>query len=74
MTELAPRSEMLYASSLDDHLSELAHHFGRGNNLEKLSNYLGRAARQSASRSALGEALAYARAGTRNRSSAGADR
>jgi hypothetical protein len=26
--------ETLYASSLDDHLSELAHHFGRGNNLE----------------------------------------
>jgi class 3 adenylate cyclase/tetratricopeptide (TPR) repeat protein len=55
--------EMLYARSLDDHLSELAHHYSRGNNLDKAVDYLGRAARQSASRSALGETLAYARSG-----------
>jgi len=55
--------EALYATSLDDHLAELAHHFGHGNNLEKAVEYLGRAAQQAASRSALGEALAYARAG-----------
>jgi class 3 adenylate cyclase/tetratricopeptide (TPR) repeat protein len=55
--------ETLYETSLDDHLAELAHHFGRGNNSEKAVDYLGRAAQQAASRSALGEALAYARAG-----------
>ncbi len=55
--------EMLYASSLDDHLPELAHHYGRGNNVDKAVDYLGRAAHQAASRSALAETLAYARAG-----------
>jgi class 3 adenylate cyclase/tetratricopeptide (TPR) repeat protein len=55
--------ETLYASSLDDHLAELAHHYHRGNNPAKAVDYLGRAARQAASRSAFGEALAHARAG-----------
>ena len=50
--------ETLYASSLDDHLSELAHHFGRGNNLDKAVDYLGRAARQAVSRSAFNESQA----------------
>jgi len=47
--------ETLYAGSLDDHLSELAYHFGRGNNLDKAVDYLGRAARQAVSRSAFNE-------------------
>ncbi len=55
--------ETFHASSLDDHLVELAHHYSHGNNFEKAVDYLGRAARQSASRSALAEALAYARSG-----------
>ena len=55
--------ETLYASSLDDHLAELAHHYGRGNNPAKAVDYLGRAAAQAVSRSAFNEALAYARAG-----------
>ena len=55
--------ETLYASSLDDHLAELAHHYGRGNNPGKAVDYLGRAAAQAVSRSAFNEALAYARAG-----------
>jgi tetratricopeptide (TPR) repeat protein len=55
--------ETLYASSLDDHLAELAHHYGRGNNPGKAVDYLGRAAQQALSRSAFNEALAHARAG-----------
>jgi predicted ATPase len=50
--------ETLYASSLDDHLSELARHFGRGNNLDKAVDYLGRASRQAVSRSAFNESQA----------------
>jgi tetratricopeptide (TPR) repeat protein len=50
--------ETLYASSLDDHLSELAHHFGRGNNLDKAVDYLGRASQQAVSRSAFNESQA----------------
>ena len=55
--------EVLYASSLEDHLAELAHHYGRGNNPDKAVDYLGRAAQQAVSRSAFNEALAQARAG-----------
>ncbi|HVA79463.1 MAG TPA: adenylate/guanylate cyclase domain-containing protein [Candidatus Binataceae bacterium] len=55
--------ETLYASSLDDHLAELAHHYCRGNNPGKAVDYLGRAAQQAASRSAFNEALVHARAG-----------
>jgi class 3 adenylate cyclase/tetratricopeptide (TPR) repeat protein len=50
--------ETLYVSSLDDHLSELAHHFGRGNNLDKAVDYLGRASQQAVSRSAFNESQA----------------
>jgi class 3 adenylate cyclase/tetratricopeptide (TPR) repeat protein len=50
--------EILYASSLDDHLSDLAYHFGRGDNLDKAVDYLGRAARQAVSRSAFNESQA----------------
>jgi hypothetical protein len=38
-------------SSLDDHLAELAHHYGRGNIPDKAIDYLGRAAQQALSRS-----------------------
>jgi class 3 adenylate cyclase/tetratricopeptide (TPR) repeat protein len=55
--------EALYASSLEDHLAELAHHYSRSPNADKAVDYLGRAARQALSRSAFNEALAHARAG-----------
>ena len=55
--------ETLYASSLDDHLAELAHHYSRGNNPAKAVDYLGRAAQQAVSRSVFNEALAHARTG-----------
>jgi tetratricopeptide (TPR) repeat protein len=55
--------ETLYASSLDDHLAELAHHYSRGNNPAKAVDFLGRAAQQAVSRSAFNEALAHARTG-----------
>ncbi len=55
--------EALNANSLDDHLAQLAHHYGRSNNAEKAVDYLRRAAKQAATRSAFSEALAQARAG-----------
>ncbi len=55
--------EALYASSLEDHLAELAHHYSRSPNADKAVDYLGRAAQQALSRSAFNEALAHARAG-----------
>ena len=50
--------EMLYASSLDDHLAGLAHHYGRGNNPAKAVEYLTRAGQQALNRSAYAEAQA----------------
>jgi tetratricopeptide (TPR) repeat protein len=55
--------EALYASSLEDHLAELAHHYSRSPNADKAVDYLGRAAQHALSRSAFSEALAHARAG-----------
>jgi class 3 adenylate cyclase/tetratricopeptide (TPR) repeat protein len=55
--------EALYASSLEDHLAELAHHYSRSPNADKAVDYLGRAAQQALSRSAFNEALAHASAG-----------
>jgi class 3 adenylate cyclase/tetratricopeptide (TPR) repeat protein len=48
--------ETLDASSLDDHLSQLAHHYGRSSNTEKAIEYLERAGQQSGMRGALIEA------------------
>jgi class 3 adenylate cyclase len=48
--------EALHANSLDDHLGELAHHYGRANNPDKAAEYLYRAGQQAAMRNALGEA------------------
>src|SRR5262249_42873255 len=55
--------EALYASSLEDHLAELAYHYSRSPNADKAVDYLLRAAQQGLSRSAFNEALAHARAG-----------
>jgi class 3 adenylate cyclase/tetratricopeptide (TPR) repeat protein len=50
--------EKLYAGSLDDHLAELAHHYGRANNPGKAVDYLTLAGKQALERSAFGEAQA----------------
>ena len=55
--------ERLYASSLDDHLAALAHHYGRGNNRERAVQYLARAGKQALGRSAFGEAQAQLQQG-----------
>src|SRR5439155_820926 len=44
--------EMLFHSKLDDHYSELAHHYSRSGNTEKAIKYLQRAGQQAAQRSA----------------------
>ena len=49
--------ESLYAIQLDDHLSELAHHYERSSNTQKAIEYLQRAGQQAMQRSAHGEAI-----------------
>ena len=49
--------ETLYAASLDDHVSELAHHYSRSGNADKAAEYLHRAGLQAFARSAYQEAL-----------------
>ena len=51
--------EESFAQSIDDHLSELAHHYARSGNSEKAVEFLRRAAIQSLRRSAYREASAY---------------
>ncbi len=51
--------ESLYADRLEDHLSELAHHYDRGGNVRKAVEYLGRAGRLAAQRMAHSEAAGY---------------
>ncbi|HZY58115.1 MAG TPA: AAA family ATPase, partial [Candidatus Binataceae bacterium] len=48
--------ESVYAARLEDHLDELAHHYGRSDNAAKAIEYLGRAAAQALNRSHYGEA------------------
>ncbi|MGC1679285.1 MAG: adenylate/guanylate cyclase domain-containing protein [Candidatus Binataceae bacterium] len=50
--------EGLYRDHLDDHLAELAHHFARGGNLDKVVKYLALAGKRSLGRYALVEAQA----------------
>jgi class 3 adenylate cyclase len=49
--------EFMFADQLDDHLSELAHHYRHSDNLSKAVEYLGRAGQQAMQRSALDEAI-----------------
>src|SRR5260370_15992238 len=49
--------ESLYAERLEDHLSELAHHYGLSGNTRKALEYLKRAAQQAVGRSAHMEAV-----------------
>jgi predicted ATPase len=44
--------ESLYASSLDDHLADLANHYSHSDNVTKAVEYLGRAGQQALQRSA----------------------
>jgi tetratricopeptide (TPR) repeat protein len=55
---IAAAIERLYASSINEHLAELAHHYGRSANLDKAVEYLTRAGRQALGRSAFAEAQA----------------
>jgi class 3 adenylate cyclase/tetratricopeptide (TPR) repeat protein len=53
--------EAAFAETLDDHLAELAHHYGHGANASKAIEYLRRAAEQAGARSAYNDAIGYAR-------------
>jgi tetratricopeptide (TPR) repeat protein len=48
--------ETLYKTSLEEHLAELAHHYGRSANARKAVEYLTQAGKQALSRSACAEA------------------
>jgi class 3 adenylate cyclase/tetratricopeptide (TPR) repeat protein len=54
--------EAMFAEQLDDHLSELAHHYSRSNNVAKAVEYLRLAAEQAVERSAYSEAAVDLRA------------
>ena len=51
--------EALYSSSLEDHYSELAHHYSRSGNTKKAVEYLGLAGQQAVQRSANEEAIVH---------------
>ena len=51
--------EASFAQSIGDHLSQLAHHYGRSSNAEKAVEYLNRAGLQAMTRGALKEAELY---------------
>jgi predicted ATPase len=55
--------ESLYALQLDDHLSELAHHYSNSENVDKAIEYLGRAGQQALHRSAHADAISNLGAG-----------
>jgi class 3 adenylate cyclase/predicted ATPase len=56
--------ESLYASSLDDHLAELAHHYSHTDSVAKAVEYLGRAGQQAMQRSAYADAIGSLNAAT----------
>ncbi|HLW72097.1 MAG TPA: adenylate/guanylate cyclase domain-containing protein [Candidatus Binataceae bacterium] len=49
--------ESLFAGQLDDHLTQLAHHYSHSDNIDKAIEYLGRAGQQAIKRSANAEAI-----------------
>jgi class 3 adenylate cyclase/predicted ATPase len=57
--QTAQAMELLYASNLDEHYSELAHHYSRSGNPEKAIEYLQLAGRQAVQRSANVEAISH---------------
>jgi len=50
--------EALFGGQLENHLSELAHHYSRSSNVPKAVEYLQRASEQAIERSAIAEAIA----------------
>ncbi len=57
--QTAKAVESLYSANLDDHYSELAHHYSRSGNTEKAVQYLGLAGQQAVQRSAYMEATSH---------------
>jgi class 3 adenylate cyclase len=55
--------ESLYATNLDDHVAELAHHFGRSGNPQKAVEYCAQACQQCTDRGSFAEAVAHFEAG-----------
>jgi predicted ATPase len=55
--------ESMFADQLDDHVSELAHHYSHSENIEKAVEYLGRAGQQALQRCAYAEAISTLNAG-----------
>jgi predicted ATPase len=49
--------ESMFVAQLEDHLDELAHHYGRGNNVAKAVEYLGRAGQRALQRAAYADAI-----------------
>jgi class 3 adenylate cyclase/tetratricopeptide (TPR) repeat protein len=49
--------EEIFAEQLDDHLSQLAHHYSQSDNVDKAIEYLGRAGQQALQRSAHADAI-----------------
>ena len=49
--------ESMFGERLDDHLGELAHHYGHCDNFSKAVDYLGRAGQQAMQRSAYSDAI-----------------
>jgi tetratricopeptide (TPR) repeat protein len=49
--------ESIFADQLDDHLSQLAHHYSHSDNVDKAVEYLGRAGQQAIQRSAHADAV-----------------
>jgi len=58
---IAAAIDALWHDHLDDHVAELAHHYGSSGNVESAVEYLTLAAKQAAKRAAYGEALALTR-------------
>jgi predicted ATPase len=57
--QTAQALETLYSANLEDHYSELAHHYSRSGNTEKAVEYLGLAGQQAVQRSAYAEAVGH---------------
>ena len=49
--------ESIFAGQLDDHLTQLAHHYSHSDNIDKAIEYLGRAGQQAMQRSAHADAI-----------------
>ena len=49
--------ESIFAAQVDDHLTQLAHHYSHTDNIEKAIEYLGRAGQQAVQRSANADAI-----------------